>query len=320
MAESKNPFAKRNGRIITINDLTENEKGLSCNCACPICNGTFIARMGEVRTWHFAHSGEPCDAAKQIVNSAYQLAKEAIIAKGYITFPGLYVFCDLSQVIRSYYETYRFVSYKKDGYEKLFDSNKMPVKEVEIINDNSGISTALIINSQLAVRLAIDTEYCIDKNIVRYEDMATLRMDIDDAIYRENTEKLYWLIADKIENKRWIYAPKVDRWVESLETERLKRYEEYLEKQRIEKEKELERQRVAEELAEKRRAQEHEQRMQEIQQKAAMKQATYVKPKYKWCYVCKKQVHPDDVMFGKKTNKYYCHDCITNKKLNWAEL
>lgn len=309
MAESKNPFAKRNDRIITINDLTENEKGLSCNCTCPICNGTFIARMGEVRTWHFAHSGEPCDAAKQIVNSAYQLAKEAIIAKGYITFPGLYVFCDRSQVTRSYYETYKFVSYKKDGYEKLFDSNKMPVKEVEIINDNSGISTALIINSQLAVRLAIDTEYCIDKNIVRYEDMATLRMDIGDAIYRENTEKLYWLIADKIENKRWIYAPKVDRWVEALERDRVKRYEEYFEKQRIE-----------EELAEKRRAQEHEQRMQEIQQKAARKQAACVKPKYKWCYECKKQVHPDDVIFGKKTNKYYCHDCIANKKLNWAEL
>lgn len=50
MADSKNPFAKRNGRIITINDLNEN--GLRCNCKCPVCYGTFVARMELVLIWY----------------------------------------------------------------------------------------------------------------------------------------------------------------------------------------------------------------------------------------------------------------------------
>lgn len=320
MSDSKNPFAKRDGKIITIHDLTEYEKGLGCNCTCPVCDGTFIARMGEVRAWHFAHSGEPCDAAKQIVNSAYLLAKEAIIAKGYISYPSLYAFCDMSDISRSCHETCRFISYKKANYEKLFDSGKMSVKSIDIINDSNGISTAIIINDQLALRLAIDTEYCIEKNIVRYENIATIRMDIDDAIYRETTEALYSLITDKTDNKRWIYAPKFDKWVDEKEENRIKRYNEYLEKQRIEKERELERQRVEEEIAEKRRIEEHEQNSQEIQRKAAKKQGTYIQPKYKWCYMCKKQFHPDDVMFGHKTKKYYCHDCVNKGPHKWNEL
>jgi len=52
MADSKNPFAKRNGRIITINDLNENENGLRCNCKCPVCDGTFVARMELVLIWY----------------------------------------------------------------------------------------------------------------------------------------------------------------------------------------------------------------------------------------------------------------------------
>lgn len=45
MYELKNPFALRNNRIITINDLDESERGLKCGCICPVCKGEFEVKM-----------------------------------------------------------------------------------------------------------------------------------------------------------------------------------------------------------------------------------------------------------------------------------
>lgn len=48
MSEVRNPFGVRNGQIITISDLSMEERGQSCNCLCPDCGGHFIARLGDV--------------------------------------------------------------------------------------------------------------------------------------------------------------------------------------------------------------------------------------------------------------------------------
>lgn len=53
----KNPFGLRDNKIVVIGDLDQfSEKGLKCFCVCPACKRDFVARMGEERTWHFAHS------------------------------------------------------------------------------------------------------------------------------------------------------------------------------------------------------------------------------------------------------------------------
>lgn len=46
----KNPFALRDGIIISIDDLDESERGLACNCVCPHCGDKFQARMGNIRS------------------------------------------------------------------------------------------------------------------------------------------------------------------------------------------------------------------------------------------------------------------------------
>jgi hypothetical protein len=43
------------GNIVLIDDLSENERGLKCNCVCPECQTDLVAKMGEVTTHHFAH-------------------------------------------------------------------------------------------------------------------------------------------------------------------------------------------------------------------------------------------------------------------------
>ncbi len=62
------------GHIVHIDKV---ENGLKCNCMCPVCNTTLIARQGEVRDNHFAHSnGKECITAPE--TALHLLAKEII--------------------------------------------------------------------------------------------------------------------------------------------------------------------------------------------------------------------------------------------------
>jgi competence CoiA-like predicted nuclease len=56
MTVLRNPFVIREGSVILIEDLSKDERGLKCRCKCPECGGEFIARMGDVKEHHFAHS------------------------------------------------------------------------------------------------------------------------------------------------------------------------------------------------------------------------------------------------------------------------
>lgn len=67
------------GEVVAIVDLSDNERGLKCGCVCPICHTDFIARMGEIRTEHFAHRGRKrCDIEKANMTGLYRLVLESL--------------------------------------------------------------------------------------------------------------------------------------------------------------------------------------------------------------------------------------------------
>lgn len=66
----------------TIRSVEEVSRGLACECHCPACGERVIARQGEIREWHFAHtSGADCAAAAE--TALHLAAKQVLIeAKG----------------------------------------------------------------------------------------------------------------------------------------------------------------------------------------------------------------------------------------------
>ncbi|PPC94865.1 MAG: hypothetical protein CTY33_02970 [Methylotenera sp.] len=70
-------------QIKSINDV---ERGLACGCSCPSCGEALIARQGDVREWHFAHtSGNDCvNGAETALHLA---AKQIIMQSQGITIP-----------------------------------------------------------------------------------------------------------------------------------------------------------------------------------------------------------------------------------------
>ncbi|OOC50808.1 competence protein CoiA family protein [Thioalkalivibrio versutus] len=79
-------FARNNaGQIVSIHDVT---KGKACGCSCPECGEVVIARQGQVRQWHFAHSsGADCGGTGE--SALHQAAKQILLQERWITLPPL---------------------------------------------------------------------------------------------------------------------------------------------------------------------------------------------------------------------------------------
>lgn len=127
MLELKNPFALKNNRIITINDLDESERGLKCGCICPVCKGEFEAKMGDVREHYFAHTGTPCDKTLQYVNSVYMLVEQCLKDEKSFTYPGLI----------------------EMGYS-VFDGGILQVSDMEIRYKPNGMACGIVINQKIS--------------------------------------------------------------------------------------------------------------------------------------------------------------------------
>ena len=72
----KNPFGIRDEKIILISDILPEEKGLKCNCVCPLCHGNFSAKLGDKRAHHFAHDGKSCNETDAFLSGFYLFIKE----------------------------------------------------------------------------------------------------------------------------------------------------------------------------------------------------------------------------------------------------
>ncbi|PTV94446.1 hypothetical protein C8C76_13220 [Halanaerobium saccharolyticum] len=74
----KNPFGLRDNKIIHINDIPSNERGLRANCTCPSCHKPLLAVLGNKQVHHFRHYKEDCGAA---LESALHLFAKQVIKK-----------------------------------------------------------------------------------------------------------------------------------------------------------------------------------------------------------------------------------------------
>ena len=55
----KVPYGEQDGHLVHVDMVP---RGLACNCICPVCRGTLIARQGETNAHHFAHhQDDNCD-------------------------------------------------------------------------------------------------------------------------------------------------------------------------------------------------------------------------------------------------------------------
>jgi hypothetical protein len=79
------PFARRraDGRMV---DVSQVDSGLDCNCECPGCDQTVLARKCTAKISHFAHAvSAACEGALE--SSLHAAAKQIITALGFVWLP-----------------------------------------------------------------------------------------------------------------------------------------------------------------------------------------------------------------------------------------
>jgi len=77
-------FALNNDEIIT--SIREVQRGLNCNCTCPSCGASLIAKQGKVRDWHFAHAAK-YNCVNGAESSLHLAAKQFVAQESQILIP-----------------------------------------------------------------------------------------------------------------------------------------------------------------------------------------------------------------------------------------
>lgn len=73
------------GRLVSVEEVC---RGKACACCCPQCGEILIARQGDVRAWHFAHTnGADCGWAAE--SALHKAAKQLIVREAALLVPAL---------------------------------------------------------------------------------------------------------------------------------------------------------------------------------------------------------------------------------------
>ena len=221
----KNPFGLRDGSIVTIEDISESERGKKCGCVCPSCGAALIARKGEEREHHFAHDpNHPCDERIAMMISSYTLLKEALEEKGEFCYPGTW----WNQ------RTGAFDSKMcTDAYKQLHHSKIAQIKDTDLRKSSAGIPEALVVTEgekehQFAIRLLFPTTVCgQQESEKKYEEYSTLVIDLTDTKTGDKERKKIWKQASQV---RWLEEKEHSREPRRIERELTMEYEEMIQR------------------------------------------------------------------------------------------
>lgn len=189
--------------------ISEVEKGLKCNCVCPCCNTTLIARKGEIKEAHFAHY-KAADCGLGLETALHLLAKDILEKEKKMVLPS-YCFSD-PYIYGKSHEIFKEVTVEFDSVmvEKRLESIKP-----DLILVKNG--------KELIVEIAVT--HFIDKiklNKIQDLGIATIEVDLSSLNRIPNVSELEAILLKSNSNKQWIYNSKANRLIEPIKKEALR--------------------------------------------------------------------------------------------------
>ena len=278
----KNPFAIRDGQIITINDIPSDENGLRCNCFCPHCKGSFEARMGKVRTWHFAHTTSGCDAELAYLSGLYEMLRSFILSEP-VNLPELDIYFRMSRYQTDYLDAANLrnrISFCQEHDDCVqvahYRESRIKFETAEIIKSGSNerpvAVEASVGGKTLAFVITPPDTVCKDYYPKAYKECSTVEVglrDYGERIVHADRNRINELLRDR-NLYRWLWSNKAENCIDNVnaiidkhitackkaEEEKQKRdaEEEFIRKARSEEEARKE----AEKVAEKKKQEEQE--------------------------------------------------------------
>ena len=233
-------FGLRNNKIIHISDIAENERGISCDCVCPLCKTVLRAKLGYgKRQAHFAHSElVNCDDYAAQQTAIHLLAKDILANRKEIVLPSFEI--DESN---GEYDDIRLSYEAEDGIRANYVYSKpIRIKFDKIVLEHKlgNIIPDIIIetkNKKLIIEIAV-SHFVDDIKKEKIKDLNISALEIDISGYANqayNRNLLERLIIDSIENKKWIFNTKYKRALAKLRKRNKKIVEDDLKRKKQEK-------------------------------------------------------------------------------------
>lgn len=162
-------------------------KGLACNCVCPSCKRTLVARKGDKTTHHFAHyNNNQCDTAYE--TTLHILAKEILKESKKIQIPPVYI--GLNNIMVS------------DEYNVDIDKVELEKRINDIIPDIVIYARNNILLLEVYVTHKLNTEKIAKIKEYKY---STIQIDLSHLDRHISKEELTKILIDSSKYKSWIY-------------------------------------------------------------------------------------------------------------------
>lgn len=226
----KNPFAIRDGKVISVSDLSPEESGLACNCSCYFCHVPMIARMGQVNVKHFSHSGTGCNEEKTFRVLLYRLLKEVLEERCHMQLPGLYINyrlpifpSDEEKAKKSIMFSYKPFHSKDFICKEIIKPILLIVDECEYLEDKE-VFYIMRNGKRLEIRLRYRKNTCNQTVYMKSDrgklpEYSVLVIDLVDIFTddeEKSRERMATAFTDTVENKEWLYNIRKDNSLEEV--------------------------------------------------------------------------------------------------------
>jgi hypothetical protein len=194
------PIAIQNEVFVHISEV---DRGLDCNCTCPECGNSLVARKGREREHHFAHvnTADMQGCGGDIESALHRYAKQLIIEAGYLAVPPFEITLPPPDS-----------DLKDEVPAKRITFTRVEIEESMVVGRRKVDVVGYTNNSRLLIEIYV-THRVRGKKLreVRVANEAMLEIEVRrDRLYSqasEGDESLRQCILDSFENKRWLCHP-----------------------------------------------------------------------------------------------------------------
>lgn len=181
--------------------ISEAARGLACDCICPACGRTLIARKGTIKVEHFGHYGKGSGCGRNAETNAHSWAKEVLEREKCILLPAV-----AARVGREVLETHmpQLFTFASAELEKTMD---------DIVPD-------VILTTHAGKKLLVEvlvTHACGPEKIAKLKNRGLATVEVDLSALRKSSDRDL-IEAALIRNapRDWLYNSKQENAEEKL--------------------------------------------------------------------------------------------------------
>ena len=230
------------GRLISIEEVPIENKGLRCGCVCPGCGGMLIANLkDDKRRKHFSHYKAECNITYAQQTALHMIAKDILAQEKVFMFPGYSITLD---DFPKYKASWRRLGLPLSmEYRKPYRAECL---EVTLEKRVSNFVPDIVVNIQgrrclieIAVTHFVDEE---KQKKIGETRLPVVEVDLSAFLGQQITREIIRdALVVQVDNKRWLYNPKREEALAWGQIEYQKLYQIALEQEENERKAQLKR-------------------------------------------------------------------------------